>query len=75
MGLMVYTGFLWLSIRFSGEFLCSLNHTIPEKKGETYDQLHKKSFSPLNYLDNMDSFSESDTTSLVGSVSFCPFPL
>jgi len=40
-----------------------------------YDQLHKKGGSPLNYLANMDSPSESDTTSLVGSVTFCPFPL
>ena len=56
---------------------CKLFNKPPDsiKDCEIYDQLHKKGFSPLNYLSNMDYLSESDATSLVGSVSFCPFPL
>jgi len=56
---------------------CELFNEPPDsiKDCEIYDHLHKKGHSALNYLANMDSPSESDTTSLVGSVSFCPFPL
>lgn len=56
---------------------CELFNKPPDsiKDGGIYDQLHKKGVAPLNYFDDMFSFSESDATSLVGSVFLCPFPL